>query len=955
MHSDFQPSPDQAKILEIQAGRHLVLAPPGAGKTELLAQRLISALDSGVAPEEMICLTFTNRAARNMQLRVENALGKPPPPELLIGNFHAFALRFLKRVGVFLPYHSVLDEEDSDLLLQMAADDLNSKVNADNEGTPSNPAPTQPSAEDELVLDEVEKHIDPDLVQALGMGKTGGPAEKRLKGFGRNIFAALRSRLLELIRPFANWNIAKQENLPGVVYQDSLGSLRDNLGYQAGIMRPFVWMTGAIIGALKMLFMKYNDSKATTRALDFDDLLLQTLKWLCRNPQSPYFQSYRWIQVDEAQDLNDTQWEILKRIVHPEACLLVFADPMQGIFSFMGAHPITFQKNVSDFSLASMSVNYRSPQYLLDLYKDYAKNNFDEKVEWLAATNDQPGPDDIVYGTTSDDASELEFIAQGLVPRLLREKGGKIAVLAKTNKRTYECSLALDGASIDHFVVSEYDLFRLRATKDFMAFLQILARPTSRLPWIRILAASDKELSLRASLDIVNHAYECGILPHWLLKGPGFEQYYPPIEITHLAQAHRLVVLDTETTGLDPLTSDIIQFAAVEIVKGKVGNSINLFLNTEKNIGESEAVHHISNEYLRQHGMDRAAGFKKILEFIGNSPIAAHNMDFDLSMLETNFQRTLGCSFRENRIAYCTLEVAVALDPDLPRHKLAYLIEQYGLKGANTHDALDDVKATAELVLYYTGQAEASYEKAKRFFETNHGHIQRVEKVFGATWRRLRDDIQGDIGLDDLYRVFRDLRVHEQYEQPHLKQVEAKLIRHMRKHTSPAPIRKLMDKYFEQYLLYKEPDLILEDDRVVVSTVHRAKGLEFDTVVVIDCHSNAYPSYYAAADPAKREEDARVLFVAMTRAKSSLIVLRPLTYITKSGAQMSVKISPFLEKVIHHFNDLRTGQKIIQTQGQTSGRTMHRCPKCGHEWPFDGSKAQDDRCFSCGHIPLPTG
>ena len=68
---DMKLTDEQRRVVEIDAGSHLVLAPPGSGKTEILSQRILHAMRTGVNPERMLCATFTNRAAYEMRVRVE--------------------------------------------------------------------------------------------------------------------------------------------------------------------------------------------------------------------------------------------------------------------------------------------------------------------------------------------------------------------------------------------------------------------------------------------------------------------------------------------------------------------------------------------------------------------------------------------------------------------------------------------------------------------------------------------------------------------------------------------------------------------------------------------------------------------------------------------------------------------------------------------------------------------
>ena len=87
----MQLTEEQEKIVKLNVEQHLVLAPPGTGKTELLVQRLSNAVKNGFNQKEMICLTFTNRAALNMIDRVEKDIGNH---EIFIGNIHSFCNTF---------------------------------------------------------------------------------------------------------------------------------------------------------------------------------------------------------------------------------------------------------------------------------------------------------------------------------------------------------------------------------------------------------------------------------------------------------------------------------------------------------------------------------------------------------------------------------------------------------------------------------------------------------------------------------------------------------------------------------------------------------------------------------------------------------------------------------------------------------------------------------------------
>lgn len=114
------PSEIQKEILFLSSGMHLVLAPPGSGKTELLASRVPLAIENGVLPEQMLCVTFTNRAARNMKIRIGDMPGKPP----FIGTLHRFGMRFLALNKLISLNTALLDEEDAEQFLKDAQDSV---------------------------------------------------------------------------------------------------------------------------------------------------------------------------------------------------------------------------------------------------------------------------------------------------------------------------------------------------------------------------------------------------------------------------------------------------------------------------------------------------------------------------------------------------------------------------------------------------------------------------------------------------------------------------------------------------------------------------------------------------------------------------------------------------------------------------------------------------------------
>lgn len=113
----------QQKVIDIDKGVHLVLAPPGCGKTDILADRINQALNNGVSPKDMLCLTFTNRASRGMVSRIKQN-SNIDTSEIFVGNVHKFCSVFLYENGFIPLTSSILDEFDVySILLDLCKED----------------------------------------------------------------------------------------------------------------------------------------------------------------------------------------------------------------------------------------------------------------------------------------------------------------------------------------------------------------------------------------------------------------------------------------------------------------------------------------------------------------------------------------------------------------------------------------------------------------------------------------------------------------------------------------------------------------------------------------------------------------------------------------------------------------------------------------------------------------
>lgn len=157
------------------------------------------------------------------------------------------------------------------------------------------------------------------------------------------------------------------------------------------------------------------------------------------------------------------------------------------------------------------------------------------------------------------------------------------------------------------------------------------------------------------------------------------------------------VVVDTETTGLEPDKSEIIEIAGLKIVKGEIADVFNLLINIHQPLPpEIVKLTGISDEMLAE-GEEKGTALRKFVSFIGELPLIAHNVDFDLPFLNTHLERELGFSLAN--LAICTLKLSRRLVPGLPSYRLAKVAEHYQVPTPITHRALGDVEITHQIWL----------------------------------------------------------------------------------------------------------------------------------------------------------------------------------------------------------------------------------------------------------------
>lgn len=318
---------DQKKAVLCVNDPLIIIAGPGTGKTRTLTHRMAYLLEVGVAPENLLAITFTNKAAEEMAARLAALVSETMANRITIKTFHAFGAMILRAHGAAMgldPNFVICTETERKILIRQNADSLS----------------------------EREAHA---YLEAISNAKN------------------------RLVFPDSPECFDQRQNDPA--FADIYA------GYQAALQANHV--------------------------LDFDDLILQCVHLLQSCPEilKEYQSRFRWISVDEYQDINFGQYRLLQLLTTPETNLCVIGDPDQAIYGFRGAdrtYFLRFQKDFPEATAMHLNRNYRSTQLILDASAQVISKSSEalEKAlwsKWLSQT-----PIEIYQAAT--EKAEAEYV-----------------------------------------------------------------------------------------------------------------------------------------------------------------------------------------------------------------------------------------------------------------------------------------------------------------------------------------------------------------------------------------------------------------------------------------------------------------------------------------------------------------------------------------------------------------
>ncbi len=242
---------------------------------------------------------------------------------------------------------------------------------------------------------------------------------------------------------------------------------------------------------IAMLYKKYQARLLNNDAMDFDDMIYNTVKLFETNPDVlNYYQNrFKYIMVDEYQDTNHAQYVLVREMAAGHRNICVVGDDDQSIYRFRGAsieNILNFEDEYSDSKVIRLEQNYRSTQNILDAANAVIKNNRGRKSKSLW-TNSGEGEKITVF-TAADEKSEARYIADSILDNV--RAGANFsdhAVLYRMNAQSNALENVFARSSISYRVIGGMKFFERKEIKDILAYLTVINNPYDDLRLKRII------------------------------------------------------------------------------------------------------------------------------------------------------------------------------------------------------------------------------------------------------------------------------------------------------------------------------------------------------------------------------------------------------------------------------------------------------------------------------------
>jgi DNA helicase II / ATP-dependent DNA helicase PcrA len=589
------------------------------------------------------------------------------------------------------------------------------------------------------------------------------------------------------------------------------------------------------------IFEIYKKELFKANALDFDDLLLETVRLLKSSPETRerYNRRYKYILIDEYQDTNRPQYELMKLLAGPGRNVCVVGDEDQSIYSWRGAdikNILEFEKDFPGAQTIRLEQNYRSTQMILEGASAVVAQNKQRKGKnlWTA----REGGSLIGYYEAPDGENEALFVADR-VQKYLREAGGqedlpRCAVLYRTNSQSRLVEEALRRYGIQYHMVGGFSFYDRAEVKDILSYLKLVQNVHDSIALARVVNSPPRGIGKTTMETLERMALASG-MSTWAAIGRAIQdKLLPPRALMALSAFRRLIEDARAMLGpgfADKLAGDLAE-DGVTSLSGDTKEDVSFGFG----VGQEDAT-------------------------AGEEVDDARASTFDTSF---NFGFDFG-----------------------PTEEISTIAPENSVDSDETH-GIDPVSFNPFAPVVLKKSAETTIDRA-------------AEIAMGDDRPAFRKP--GDAAtLPELIKFLNDrsgyIRALEEEATPEsFSRIEN--LKELANAAQDAQERgETLHEFLDHAALISEADSYSEEAKVTLMTLHAAKGLEFPLVFLTGMEEGLFPHSRTLTDPTGLEEERRLCYVGMTRAMDTLVMTRA-RYRRRYGSDMPEPsiASRFLEEV----------------------------------------------------------
>ncbi|MDR1970265.1 MAG: UvrD-helicase domain-containing protein [Candidatus Nomurabacteria bacterium] len=454
----------QREAVEFGDGPLLILAGAGSGKTKVLTHRIAYLISTGkAAPEQILAVTFTNKAAGEMRERLWRLLSKEGQDK--------FFSESSTRQCVNGDAGATGPPENGDVAPRGSLDALR---------------------DEEKNLTGLYANISRNFMP--WMGTFHSIAVKILRIYGENIeiphnFVILdeADRLNLVKRAMQGLGLTDKQFNPRSIVGMISSAKNDCLGPSE--YADIAKMPAQVVAA--DVYPRYEQLRRNAKALDFDDLLLETVKLLkkVKTVRDELSGKFEHILIDEYQDTNRAQYQIIKLLLGPKKNICAVGDDWQSIYSWRGAdftNILNFERDFSGTKIIKLEQNYRSTEEILNAAHNVIVKNRQrtDKKLWT----DKKGGSPVRIISSSSEFHEAEIVAQKVAAE--RQIGARnfdeFAVLYRTNAQSRVIEEVFLKYGLPYKIIGGTRFYDRAEVKDLMAYLRLIYQSFDRASFERI-------------------------------------------------------------------------------------------------------------------------------------------------------------------------------------------------------------------------------------------------------------------------------------------------------------------------------------------------------------------------------------------------------------------------------------------------------------------------------------